>query len=190
VCSLRPDASVREALAVVVRPPLALEDGACIHLGVLVPDHARCAVHVRVRPPGGLPIDFVTTHLAAHPANEVMAERLIARLRERGALGARTILAGDLNAPPGGGAHAALTEVLRDARPGAPRTHALGGRIDQVLLGEGIDVVRAIDRRRSYERLVPAAGPVRSVECARAGSSGCPVSDHLPEAVVVRARPS
>jgi endonuclease/exonuclease/phosphatase family metal-dependent hydrolase len=183
---VRADGSVREAVAAVVRPPVEVQGHECIPLGAELPDHARCAVLVRASHDGA-PIDFVATHLAWHPDNAPMARRLADELARRGALGPTTIVAGDLNASPESEAVSALaSRRLHDARPDSAPTHFLGGRLDYVLAGPGIDVVRGIDRRASYERIRPMASLALPSACAHDGPPACPVSDHLPEAVVVR----
>ena len=188
VCSVRADGSVREAVVGVTAPPVIARSSECIDLGAMFPDHERCAVLIRGEL-GGRPVDFVSTHLAWHVENSPMVERLMGELSARGALGPGTVIAGDFNAWPGSTAHEAMIAgALRDARPGAGRTHSIGGRIDYVLLGEGLDVVRAIDRRSSYEAVQPTAALALPDACATEGPPACPVSDHLPEAVVVRAR--
>lgn len=185
VCSLRGDGSLREAVAAVARAPIVARSSECIDLGALVPDHPRCAALIRGELEGR-PIEFVSTHLAWHPESAPMARRLADELAARGALGEGTIIAGDLNAFPGSIALGTLLERgLLDARPGAPRTHFAGGRIDYVLLGSGLAVARWIDRRASYEIVRPGAALLLPAACAQEGPPECPVSDHLPEAVVV-----
>jgi endonuclease/exonuclease/phosphatase family metal-dependent hydrolase len=186
-CSRRVDGSIRGAVGAGVSPPLRAVGHECIDLGDLWPDHTRCMVLVHVRDARGEELDFVAVHLAWHLANAPMARRLREDLEARGALDARTIIAGDLNASPGSDAHAVLSAPpLVDARPDAPRTHFLGGRLDYVLHGEAFEVARAIDRRWSWEETRPAARFTMPRACVDRGPPECPVSDHLPEAVVLR----
>jgi endonuclease/exonuclease/phosphatase family metal-dependent hydrolase len=188
-CSIRSDGSIREANVAIVRPPLVATSHECIPLGAVFPDHERCAVLVRAVEARGERVDFVSVHLAWHPSNASMARRLRRELASRGALGPRTIVGGDLNTWPGSDAYGALAAPpLGDAVPGGAPTHFAGGRLDYVLAGAAFDVVRPLDRRRSHDLVAPGDTFFPPAACERSGPPGCPVSDHLPEAVVLRAR--
>lgn len=188
-CAHHIDGSLRSAVAIAVRAPLRVRSHECIPLASIVPDHSRCAVLARVLDEQGRSFDFVGVHLAWHVANEPMADRLRRELAARDALGPRTIVAGDLNAWPGTDAFARMIEPpLSDARPDAPPTHFLGWRLDHVIHGEELDVVRALDRRWSHDTFEPAAAFLLPRACAHGGPPDCPLSDHLPEGVVLRWR--
>ncbi len=188
-CAIGIDGSLRSAVAIAVRDPLVVEAHECIPLASIIPDHSRCAALARVQDADGRRFEFVGTHLAWHFANTPMAERLRHELAARDALGPRTILAGDLNAWPGTATFEHIRQPpLRDARPGAPPTFFLGWRLDAVLVGEAFEIVRGIDRRWTYETFSPAARWTLPRACATEGAPACPLSDHLPEAVVVRWR--
>lgn len=188
-CARAFDGSLRSAVAIAVREPLTVEGHECIPLESIIPDHSRCAVLARVVDEEGRRFDFVGAHLAWHFANRPMAERLRRELDQRGALGPRTILAGDLNSWPGTATFEHMTDPpLRDARPGAPPTFFWGWRLDAVLVGEAFEIVRGIDRRWTYDAFSPAARWTLPRACASEGAPACPLSDHLPEAVVLRWR--
>jgi endonuclease/exonuclease/phosphatase family metal-dependent hydrolase len=190
-CSRRLDGSIRGAVGAAVSPPLRAVGHTCVDLGDVWPDHTRCMVVVDALDERGERLDFAAVHLAWHVSNAPMARRMRDDLAARGALGARTIVAGDLNATPGSAAYAVLTAPpLADARPGAPSTHFAGGRLDYVLHGAGLEVVRAIDRRWTWDQTRPAARFTMPRACVDQGPPECPISDHLPEAVVVRGRTS
>jgi endonuclease/exonuclease/phosphatase family metal-dependent hydrolase len=190
-CATNPDGTLRSAVAVAVRSPLVVRAHECIPLPGIFPDHPRCAVLARVVDESGRELDFVGVHLAWHVFNVPMADRLRRELMTRGALGPNTILAGDFNAWPGTDAFERMTQPpLRDARPGAFPTHFLGFRLDYVLVGNGFEVVRGINRHWSFDALAPAARFTLPRACAHHGPPTCPYSDHLPEAVVLRFRDS
>lgn len=100
----------------------------------------------------------------------------------------RVLLTGDFNVPPESAAFRVLCEgPLRDAFPeGRGATHWFGRRIDHVLLGPGLALLRPLDQGvaraavRQSLRLDPL-GRVRGRD-----TPGAPVSDHLPEGGVFR----
>ncbi|WP_157069307.1 endonuclease/exonuclease/phosphatase family protein [Sandaracinus amylolyticus] len=188
-CSIRTDGSLRSAVAAAVSEPYVVRGHECVSLERLFPDQRRCALLARVDDPAGRSIVLVVVHLAWHPSNGAMAAWLRQELVERDALGPRTILLGDLNAWPGTeGYDRIVAPPLRDAVPGAPATHYFGWTIDHVAVGDAFETVRSLDRRASYERIRPAAAIVMPLACDAGGPPGCPVSDHLPEGVVLRWR--
>lgn len=188
-CSRRLDGSLRSAVAAAVRHPYVVRRHECVGLARIAPDERRCAIALRVEDPEGRPITFVVTHLAWHFANGPMAAYLREQLEQRGALGPTTILVGDFNAWPGTEGYAVLDRApLRDARPDAPPTHFLGRKLDHVLIGDAFEVVRGLDRRASFERVRPGASTWLPSACDEEGPPECPVSDHLPEGVVLRWR--
>ena len=188
-CSVRSDGSLRSAVAAAVRAPFVARGHECVGLARILPDQRRCALIVRVADPEGRSLTFVVTHLAWNFATGVMATQLREQLAERDALGPSTIVAGDLNAWPGTEAYEVITRPpLRDARPDAPPTHFFGRAIDHVLVGRAFEVARGLDRRASYERMRPGASLWIPRICDAEGPPACPVSDHLPEGVVLRWR--
>lgn len=188
-CARQPDGALRSAVGAAVRRPLEVRAHECIDLARIVPDHPRCALLAHVTDAGGRELDFVAVHMAWHFANWPMADRLRRALRAQGALGAHTVLAGDLNAWPGTESFERLASPpLRDARPGAPPTFFLGWRLDAVLLGDALEPASALDRRWSYDTFDPAARWTLPRACADGGPPECPISDHLPEGVVLRWR--
>lgn len=189
-CATNPDGTLRSAVAIAVRSPLVVRAHECIPLPGIFPDHPRCAVLARVVDEAGRDLDFIGVHLAWHVVNVSMANRLRRELEARGALGAHTILAGDLNAWPGTRAFTRMSQPpLRDARPNAFPTHFLGRRLDYVLVGSDFEVIRGIHRRWSFDVFAPAARFTLPQACVHEGPPACPISDHLPEAVVLRFRP-
>jgi len=125
---------------------------------------SRTALTVIVEQPDGLPLALVVVHLSdvdmsgetrLPQAQSVAA--IVARLRERGIL---TIVAGDLNAPPGDPALEALQGIgLRTVLPETVRTFPAAAprvQIDHVLVPPTLDVLsaRAFNSGASDHRFV------------------------------------
>ena len=193
VCAQRGDGSMRSAVALGVARTLGVSARRCVDLGRVWPDHTRCAAGAELTTREGThEVSAFAVHLAWHVDNSSMAARLAGHLHDASARGRAIILAGDLNTWPGSESYRTLTAPpLRDAVPSGPPTHFTGGRLDYVIASEALEVVRTLDRRATYERLRPAETVWLPGDCGQAARERgrCPVSDHLPEGIVVRLRP-
>ena len=187
-CASEDDGSLRSAVALAVdRSALQVVSHRCVSLGRVWPDHPRCAVEAQVRSPDGRALRVIGVHLAWHFDNDPMARRLRAVIAPALADHERVLVMGDFNTWPESDSHVTMSAPpMRDARPGAPPTHFTGERLDYFFFGPGLRVVRALDRRASYDALLPASTLTMPDACARTGPPECPVSDHLPEGAVIR----
>lgn len=172
----------RRVGAAVSRARFEVTDTDCIGLGVLFPDHARCAVRVHLDDRvTGEALTFVAVHAAFHPTNESNADTLLeALVDDRG----RTILAGDFNADEGWPLRDRLESGgFLDANRGDGASYATGWRLDAVMHGERFE---ATCRTRSDETFAWAhPAPSAHVEC---DADGCTLSDHLPIGATLRPR--
>jgi endonuclease/exonuclease/phosphatase family metal-dependent hydrolase len=183
-CAIEDDGSLRSAVAIAVdRSFFTQRSSECIALDRVWPDHPRCAAVVELEHEGRT-IHAAGVHLAWHIDNHEMAERLRAALDDR--TDEAFVLIGDMNTWPGTTAYEVLTRApLTDACPASGPTHFTGNRLDYVLASFGLRVVRALDRRASFEALEPSSSIVVPDACTHGRSSECPVSDHLPEGAVL-----
>jgi endonuclease/exonuclease/phosphatase family metal-dependent hydrolase len=192
ICSSsEPTAEFNSIAAAISREHFEVLSHRCIDLGRIWPDRPRGAVVVKLRPRrGGALVHFASVHLAWHLFNAPNADRLREGLRQAGALDSgRLILVGDSNTWPGAECYRRLTaEPLRDLLPDGPATHFIGKRVDLLLGGSQVEVLRRLNRRNSYELLKPTSRLTFPKASTQDGSSGCPISDHLPEGAVVRFR--
>jgi endonuclease/exonuclease/phosphatase family metal-dependent hydrolase len=173
----------------VARDAFVVREHRCIPLGVMWPDHPRCAIEATVERAEGGTFSVVAVHMAWHPDNEPMARRLVAALP----LDEDLLVIGDFNTWQGRGAYDALLDApLTDARPGAAPTTVVERRVDLILYRGDFEVRRGLDRRASFEALDPTPSlslpglpfGLLATECEDEPAR-CPVSDHLPEGVVL-----
>lgn len=205
-CDVTEEGELGSAVALAIaRDAFRVTDHRCIPLGEMWPDHPRCAIEAtlaRVQTDPSVQsepspshaahaprLSVVAVHMAWHPDNEPMAHRLVEALPTTGDL----LVLGDFNTWAGRGAYDALLAApLSDARPGAPPTTVVDRRVDLVLYRGAFEIRRGLDRRASYDRLVPTRSlslpglPFGLFERAcEDDPTRCPISDHLPEGVVL-----
>jgi hypothetical protein len=185
-CAQASDGSLRSAVAIAAdRRFFDLESKSCIALGRVWPDHPRCAARMTLEHDGE-PLTAISVHMAWHVDNSEMAARLRDAMEPELRARSRIVVLGDFNAWQGTQAYRTLArEPLADSFPAGPPTHFTGGRIDWVLRGPGLRLVRGVDRRALYDALSPATDLYLPAACRAQGPPDCPVSDHLPEGAVL-----
>ncbi len=128
-------------------------------LPVRFPQRSRGYAAVDVSLPGAPPLTVVSLHLGLdEPQRLVHAERILA------GLGPRTVIAGDLNEPPEGGAHVLLRSRYRSVSGDVPTFPSRGPTEPLDVIFAGADL-----------QLLASGGPGASVEDVVAGSDHVPV---------------
>ncbi|MGE0785978.1 MAG: endonuclease/exonuclease/phosphatase family protein [Sandaracinaceae bacterium] len=190
-CAHEKDGTLRSAVAIgIARDRLTLEGESCVELGRIWPDHPRCALRADVRTSDGEPLTIVAVHMAWHIENDPMARRLVDALPADRPL----LVLGDFNTWPGRKAYDTLTRGrLRDACEGAPPTTPIARRVDFVLASDEIAIDGRLDRRRAFDAMGvesflrwPVLRHTFRGPHSRSDADDCPVTDHLPEGVVLR----
>jgi endonuclease/exonuclease/phosphatase family metal-dependent hydrolase len=186
-CSFRRDGSMKSGVALgVARDAFCIERSQCIELGRIWPDARRCAIRADVRARNGSPFTIVGTHMAWHPDNTAMSERLLSALP----IDRPMIVLGDFNTWPARRSYQRLVSgALRDACVGAPVTTPIKLRVDLVLVSYEWRVERALSRRSAFDAFGVDSffrwGVVHHALSGRGHPDRCPVSDHLPEGAVL-----